>query len=232
MQTSLLPQSVVRKLDVINRNFLWGFSTTRNKLHLINWDIVCLSKAHGGLSLPLTKARNYSLIASLSWRAFITNASSLWACFIRALPHSSHLRKLLDFGWSLCVPHCKTIIGNGHGTQFWSHNWLPVRPLRKLIHGPLSSRGGNSQGLRTSSPWPLNLERLSFILPDDILTLIHQTTLPLMDQCDATVWSLTPLVPLLLSPYIVISLVIPPHTILSLLQTPMEHLNGFGKPQF
>ncbi|XP_062114173.1 uncharacterized protein LOC133825213 [Humulus lupulus] len=51
MNIFLLPQHVVRNIDRLCRNFLWGMKGTRSKFHLASWDFVCRPKAYGGLSL-------------------------------------------------------------------------------------------------------------------------------------------------------------------------------------
>ena len=39
------------KLERIQRNFLWGDTRKRRKIHLVNWPNVCADKKHGGLGL-------------------------------------------------------------------------------------------------------------------------------------------------------------------------------------
>lgn len=51
MQTMEIPVSVCDKLDKINRNFLWGDTDKKKKMHLINWNKVCKSKDNGGLGI-------------------------------------------------------------------------------------------------------------------------------------------------------------------------------------
>lgn len=49
MQTVLLPQSICDILDKLNRNFLWGSTDDKGKVHLVNWDQVTRQKESGGL---------------------------------------------------------------------------------------------------------------------------------------------------------------------------------------
>lgn len=49
MQTMLLPASVCERR--INRNFLWGDTPEKKKIHLVNRDKVCKSKDCGGLGI-------------------------------------------------------------------------------------------------------------------------------------------------------------------------------------
>lgn len=41
MQSSQLPASICDKLDQINRNFLWGHTDDKGKIHLVKWSNVC-----------------------------------------------------------------------------------------------------------------------------------------------------------------------------------------------
>lgn len=69
MQCTMLPKSVNNRLDRICRNFLWGSTDERKKLHPISWDIVTKPKAEGGLGLRRSEDRNKALVGSLAWRA-------------------------------------------------------------------------------------------------------------------------------------------------------------------
>ena len=68
MQTAKLPVNVCNQLDRINRNFLWGHSTTQTRVHLVNWDQVCRPKKNGGLGIKKTSHMNQALLAKASWR--------------------------------------------------------------------------------------------------------------------------------------------------------------------
>lgn len=60
-----LPQKIHAKIDQINRNFLWGHSTTDRKIHLISWDTITKPKKLGGLSLRRSSNINAAFIAEL-----------------------------------------------------------------------------------------------------------------------------------------------------------------------
>ena len=42
-----LPSSVRRRLEQIQRDFLWGGGNLEQKPHLVRWKVVCLSKRKG-----------------------------------------------------------------------------------------------------------------------------------------------------------------------------------------
>jgi hypothetical protein len=66
MQTNALPSSVCNKLDRLNRNFLWGSSEEKRKMHMVGWEKVCRAKSLGGLGLYACKPRNVALLAKLN----------------------------------------------------------------------------------------------------------------------------------------------------------------------
>lgn len=47
MQTARPPTSVCGELDKLNRNFLWGDTERRHKVHLCQWNLVCRPKCKG-----------------------------------------------------------------------------------------------------------------------------------------------------------------------------------------
>lgn len=47
-----MPKWVIGKMDRIRRRFLWhGVSPEQKKMSLINWNVVCMPKEHGGLGI-------------------------------------------------------------------------------------------------------------------------------------------------------------------------------------
>ena len=51
MQGALLPSRVCQELDRAHRNFLWGSTPEKRKMHMVNWDKVTLPTDHGGLGI-------------------------------------------------------------------------------------------------------------------------------------------------------------------------------------
>ncbi|CAL2226086.1 unnamed protein product [Prunus armeniaca] len=70
--------SICEDLDKVNRNFFWGGSEKKHKIHLCQWDLMCKPKSKGGLGLKKTHDMNQALLAKVSWR-LLRKDEGLWA---------------------------------------------------------------------------------------------------------------------------------------------------------
>ena len=73
-----LPVHLCEKIDKINKDFLWGTTTEKKKLHLVGWNKIIKPKEEGGLGIPAARTRNIALLAKLNWRLY-QEKDSLWA---------------------------------------------------------------------------------------------------------------------------------------------------------
>lgn len=55
-------------VDKLHRDFLWGSTEEKRKLHLMNWNTVTLPKDRGGLGMVAMQSRNEAYLAKLCWR--------------------------------------------------------------------------------------------------------------------------------------------------------------------
>jgi len=45
------PKKVLESFEKIMRSFLWKGEREKQRVHLVNWDVVCNSKRNGGLGI-------------------------------------------------------------------------------------------------------------------------------------------------------------------------------------
>lgn len=95
-------------MEQYQRNFLWGSTTTRKKIHLVKWETITQPIEKGGLGIQSLQQKNTALLGSLAWRAFHSN-QSLWAKVLinkyvplsSATNHSTIWRNIVK-GWKSC----------------------------------------------------------------------------------------------------------------------------------
>ena len=51
MQAAALPTHLCDKLDKINRDFLWGSTNEKRKMHTVGWGKIIKPKEEGGLGI-------------------------------------------------------------------------------------------------------------------------------------------------------------------------------------
>ena len=148
MQCQALPIKVCDQVDKLIRDFLWGSTEEKRRIHLVCWDKVTLPKELGGLGLYKMKERNYAILAKLCWRLAWENeapwAQLLAAKYLTANRMTNEGRKLpCSSCWTACkkggpiyVKGLKWSVKNGETVKVWTDFWLPMGTLRSLIEGP------------------------------------------------------------------------------------------------
>ncbi|CAN1159681.1 Putative ribonuclease H protein At1g65750 [Linum perenne] len=77
MWTSVLPVFVTNLIDAIIRNFVWGGSQIKTKVHLLAWDHICRPKNQGGLGLRKARELNQAYLMKLGWE-ILNQPDKLW----------------------------------------------------------------------------------------------------------------------------------------------------------
>ena len=78
-----MPKVVVRRLEKLQRDFLWGGGNLERKAHLVNWEVVFADKEKGGLGLRKLVLLNKALLGKWIWR-FSCDKENLWKQVILA----------------------------------------------------------------------------------------------------------------------------------------------------
>ncbi|GAU48881.1 hypothetical protein TSUD_406600 [Trifolium subterraneum] len=126
------PRSLIKKLDIWIRNFIWSGDVCTRKICTVTWSKICTSYDAGGLDLRSLAHINDSLMLHLCWNLF--SSKDQWAELCRArflkfcLPTHTYLRSSIWYG---IKPHVhmvrdnsKWIIGTGTDISFWLDTWL------------------------------------------------------------------------------------------------------------
>ncbi|XP_028779093.1 uncharacterized protein LOC114735561 [Neltuma alba] len=70
MQTANLSPSTCNEIERKARNFLWGSSDEKQKMHLVSWSKLCTDKKSGGLGMRHLKQQNKAFMMKLGWVSF------------------------------------------------------------------------------------------------------------------------------------------------------------------
>ena len=156
MQCNLLLGKVLEGTDRVNKNFMWGSTEDKGKMHWVGWKKVTRSKEEGGLGVQSAKGRNTVLLAKLNWR-FHSEDKAPWAKVLRLkycnpqrinsrnarkLPSSRIWKGLLQ-GEETFKKAAKWLPGFDSNLDFWNDTWTNYGPLRKIIQGPLAREATN-----------------------------------------------------------------------------------------
>lgn len=83
MQATSIPKTTCNAIEKLNRQFLWGDTENKRKVHLINWQSVCEEKACGGLGIKNLKDHNSALLAKVGWNV-MKKPEALWVKVVKA----------------------------------------------------------------------------------------------------------------------------------------------------
>ena len=72
-----MPKVVARRLEKLQRDFVWGGGNLERKAHLVNWKVVCADKEKGGLGLRKLALLSKALLGKWIWR-FACDKENLW----------------------------------------------------------------------------------------------------------------------------------------------------------
>ena len=145
-----IPKTVAKRIEQIQRRFLWAGNHDGRFTPPINWRSVQAPKELGGLGVGCLEIKNSSLLFKWWWR-FTQERQSLRCCVISAIhriPASSYLpigtSPRITGAWksitavSLASPHARLslwksmsiVLGDGSAIFFWLHPWFENMSLK------------------------------------------------------------------------------------------------------
>ncbi|XP_049406369.1 uncharacterized protein LOC125870045 [Solanum stenotomum] len=94
----ILPQSILKEIDMLCRDYLWGRSDEKRKIALVSWENVCYPKRQCGLNIKGSRTCNIASVGQLIWQ-IIMHKESLWVKWI----HGIYLKHEMSI-WNHRVP--------------------------------------------------------------------------------------------------------------------------------
>ncbi|GAU20609.1 hypothetical protein TSUD_33450 [Trifolium subterraneum] len=149
-----LPSCILKILEQMQRNLLWGGGAENKKICWVKWDQICLPKAQGGLGVKNLCMFNVALLNKWKWR-FVSENEALWTDFLRfrygQLPtqlvgevttptgakSSLWWRDLLGMEQGTATGcfkhHVRACVGNGRNIGFWNFKWFGNQTFSDLF---------------------------------------------------------------------------------------------------
>ena len=139
-----IPMSIARRIEKLQRDFLWGGLEEEHKFHLVNCHQVCTPIYDGGLGIRDVAIFNKALLGKWLWR-YSTEPNSLWRQVIDSkyggqgnfwvsnrvnTPHGVSLWRHIRAGWDVFSQHISYTVGDGSRLRFWHDMWCGDLPLR------------------------------------------------------------------------------------------------------
>ncbi|KAL4370603.1 hypothetical protein AHAS_Ahas06G0082300 [Arachis hypogaea] len=137
MQHERVPKGVYRKVERLQRNFIWGDEPNKKRLHLIGWKTMCLPRHEGGLGFRKLSSMNDAFLIKVLWQ-MDENPEQMW---VKVLKHkycdgnlidddtqsrntdSSFWREVLKM-WPTFQANTVKFIGNGRDSNSLVSEWV------------------------------------------------------------------------------------------------------------
>jgi hypothetical protein len=142
-----IPVSIAKRIECLQRNFLWGGMGEEHKFHLVAWDRICSPIQQGVLGVRQLIPFNLALLGKWLWR-FGLEESHLWRRVVVAkygegrggwtsnFPRSTHgcsLWRHIRMGWEVFSSHISFEVGLGTWISLWHDKWCSDRPLKEIF---------------------------------------------------------------------------------------------------
>jgi hypothetical protein len=138
---------VAKRIEQIQRNFLWGSSAEEGKFHLVKWDQVCSPYSNGGLAIRNIRQFNEALLGKWLWRfgmekealwrqVIVEKYGSMeggWMSKVPIGPYGVGLWKFIRHRWDKFSRLLKFEVGAGTNIRFWDDVWCGGEPLKDVF---------------------------------------------------------------------------------------------------
>lgn len=141
----LLPKDVIKSVNRILKDFLWGSNDISKGKAKVAWKAICKPKSNGGLGLKDLLVWNKTLLVKQIWN-IASKKDNLWVKWVSTVKLRGvslwRVQKEANdsWGWKILIDirdlvqnHIKYMIGNGQRTSMWYDNWSSVGPLINSI---------------------------------------------------------------------------------------------------
>jgi hypothetical protein len=147
MSLFTIPVSVAKRLEQLQRNFLWGGMGEEHKPNLVRWDTVCSPIDKGGLGVRKLVPFNRALLGKWLWR-FGMEENRLWRQVMAARygvvgggwctrqvrgPHGCGLWKGIMLGWEHFSTYMSYTVGMGDRVHLWHDRWCGDMVLKEVF---------------------------------------------------------------------------------------------------
>ena len=139
-----IPKSVARRIEKLQRDFLWGGLDDEPKFHLVPWKEVCEPLMGGSLGIQNLTMFSQALLGKWLWRYAIEPESlwrrvidskygSMWGGWYSQIGTQAYgvsLWKFIRAGWNTFSNYISYMVGDGSRIKFWHDPWCGDQPLK------------------------------------------------------------------------------------------------------
>ena len=211
-----IPVKVARRIEFLQRNFLWDGLGESYKHHLVAWNKVCSPIAQGGLGIRPLHLFNQALLSKWLWR-FGREDTRLWKRVLVAkyglegggwitnhsyATHGCSVWKSIRMGWADFWRHTGFEVGLGTKVLLWHDKWCTDVALKELYPALYACSNNRdafiasvyvSSGEGRSRDWSVTFCRdfndWEMASVESFLLLLHSHA-PSLEEPDKLIWKL------------------------------------------
>lgn len=195
------PTSVLRRIESIFANFLWGATEEGHKHHWISWQSLCSTLEEGGIGISSLAEVCAAARLKLLW--MLHTKHNLWTNYFKcryfkeASVSQVHLSRASSSQWKslynyrdLFIASSRWIVGQGN-LSFWYDNWTGQGRLWDLLNEDERNGIENddlmlNEVLSCEGNW--NDSAIALNLPANIKDILLALPIRLQEQQDKLIW--------------------------------------------